>query len=1192
MNSLRLFLLGLLVIGIVPITATAQLVGAATPQQTAQTARQTYIENLGQWDSDARYLLQTPGLNYWIHNNSITYDAYRATTNSLDKPEVVGEVVKMSFVGANNSANAVGVGVLPGTFNYILGNNPESWATNVRRFSGMTINSLYNNVQAVFYLDQGKPRYDLIIAAGGDPSVVKMGYEGSGRATVNRNGEAVYQTSVGINIHQGGLFAYQMVNNVKQQIACSFRQNEDGTLGFQLGNYDRTKPLVIDPLLYSTYIATSEMETPWDIKTDAAGNAYITGMTQSTTYPTSVGAYKSVYGGGSRDAFVTKISADGSTLLYSTFIGASGQDIAYGIEVDNSGDAYITGTTTSTAFPTTTGAYQTTPPTSGTHGFVLKLNANGTAPAYSTYLLNTTPNDIAIDQFGNAYITGSCTAGLANTTGFWKPTYGGGATDAFALKLEIAGATRAYATFIGGTGADRGIAIALDANNNAYITGTTDNSSFPSAAGAYSNTVIGARDVFVTKLNGAGTGMTYSTLIGGTANDIVEDIAVDINGSAYITGSTVSLNYPTSTKAFQDNQAGNDATNLYGDAFVTKFNPTGTAIEYSTYLGGVTGDGGTGIYVDRRGYAYVTGFTGSTNFPVRIGDYDSEFEATGEDPINYQSDAFYTKLNQDGSGILYSTFLGGEESDTATSITVSKMGDIYVTGHTRSTAYPTTDGAYQNTFGDKKDVFITKLPGVLVTSPNGLEQWCAGTIQQITWESSGIPAFDVYISSDSGRTYSLLASQVRDHFYEWPIPPTQKAGITYRVRVEESGDPVLGSYSDLGDMTFTISSLPQITLEPGNTVQPAGGSATFRAGSASVPAPTVLWQVSGDGGQTWTDIPNGTNPTLTLNNLEVEQNGTIYRAIFSNLCGSDTTANAALTVVGLTLLEPNGGEKFCTGSKMNIRWGLANYSGSPVYNLAASSDGGKTWATIVNGVLANDYEWTLPRALAASTQYRIRVTLTSGAIIDVSDSNFTINGQAVVTRNPSNTSIELYEKASFTAEAGGLPEPQVQWQISANRGQTWTNVNGGSRTITDQGRVSSRFDLPRANSSDSGTMYRAIFINECGSDTTAPATLVVYSFNPSGVDDVDAGTGGLTISASPNPAAGDVVVTMNLPRSGNVRVLLNDVNGRIVSHIAEGELSAGQHQFTVDGASLPNGTYTCTLLFGNQRRTVKVQIVK
>ena len=1192
MNSRRLSLLGLLLAVMVSASATAQQGGATahTPQLIAQSARLSYIENRGQWPTEARYLMQTPGLNYWIHNDGITYDAYRV--NPAAQTQVEGEVVKMKFLGAGNRAQAVGMGPLPGTFNYLLGNDPAAWATNVRRFSAMAIGRLYEKVQAIFYLDEGKPRYDLIVGAGGDPSVVKIAYEGSGNVTVNRAGEAVYQTSVGINIHQGGLFAYQMVGDVKQQVACSFRQNDDGTLGFQLGSYDRTKPLVIDPLLYSTYIATSEMETPWDIKTDAAGNAYITGMTQSTTYPTSVGAYSAVYGGGSRDAFVTKISAAGDTLLYSTFIGASGQDIAYGIEVDGGGNAYITGTTSSTNFPTTGGAYQTTPPTSGTHGFVVKLNANGTAPAYSTYLLSATPSDIALDQFGNAYITGSCTAAFANTTGFWKPTYGGGATDAFALKLETAGGTRAYATFIGGTGNDRGVAIALDASNNAYITGTTDSSSFPSAAGAYRNTVSGARDVFVTKLNGAGTGMEFSTLIGGTANDMVEDIAVDINGSAYVTGSTVSLNYPTSQKSFQDNQAGNDPNNTYGDAFVTKFNPTGTAIAYSTYLGGVTGDGGTGIYVDRRGYAYITGFTGSVNFPVRIGDYDSEFETTGEDPINYQGDAFYTKLTQDGSGLLYSTFLGGEEADTATAIIVSKMGDIFVTGHTRSTAYPTTEGAYQTTFGDKKDVFITKLPGVLVTSPNGLEQWCAGTIQQITWESSGIPAFDVYISSDSGQTYNLLASQVRDHFYEWPIPKTQKAGIAYRVRVEESGDPVLGSYSDLGNMTFTISSLPQITLQPGNTVQPAGGTATFLAGSASIPAPTALWQVSGDGGQTWTDVPNGTNPTLTLHNLQVSQNGTIYRAVFSNLCGSDTTVSASLTVVGLTLLEPNGGEKFCTGSTMNIRWGLANYTGSPVYNLAASSDGGKTWATIVNGILANDYKWTLPRALAPSAQYRIRVTLTSGAVIDISDSNFTINGQAVVTRNPSNASVELFEKASFIAEAGGLPEPQVQWQISTNKGQTWTNVNGGARTITDQGRVRSQFDLARANSADSGTMYRAIFINECGSDTTAPATLVVYSFNPSGVDDMDAGASGLTISASPNPAAGDLVVAMNLPRSGKVRVLLNDVNGRLVRRIAEGELNAGAHQFTVDGAGLPNGTYTCTLLFGNQRRTVKVQIVK
>ncbi len=324
----------------------------------------------------------------------------------------------------------------------------------------------------------------------------------------------------------------------------------DNRVGFELAKFDRRRPLVIDPVLsYSTYLGGSGTDAAYGIAVDPSGNAYVAGLTFSTNFPTS-NAFQSSYGGGTYDGFVTKLSADGSTLLYSTYLGGSGEDIAYAIAVDSSGDAYVTGGTKSTNFPTTSNAFQ---------------------------------------------------GSLAGTV------------NVFVTKLAADGSSLVYSTYLGGNGKDSGNGIAVDPSGNAYVTGYTGSTNFPTTPSAFQGSLPGGQDPFVTKLSADGSSLVYSTYLGGGFLDKGQAIAVDSSGNAYVTGATTSTDFPTTPSAFQGSLG---SSSLYSNAFVTKLAADGSSLVYSTYLGGGGPDLGYGIAVDPSGDAYVTGSAESVNFPT------------------------------------------------------------------------------------------------------------------------------------------------------------------------------------------------------------------------------------------------------------------------------------------------------------------------------------------------------------------------------------------------------------------------------------------------------------------------------------------------------------------------------------------------------------------------------------------------
>jgi len=458
-------------------------------------------------------------------------------------------------------------------------------------------------------------------------------------------------------------------------------------------------------LEYSTYVGgASNQDQPFGIAVDNSGNVYVAGFTGASDYPTTAGAYDETFNAGGNDAFVFKLSADGSTLVYSTFIGGTGTDQALGLAIDSSGNAYITGQTRSGDYPVTSGAFDESHNGGTGDNFVTKLNATGTGLVYSTYLGGSgfdLGENIAVDSSGNAYVvTQTPSTNFPTTGGVFNSTYGGGSNDAGITVLNSTGNGLIYSGFLGGSDNDVAKAIVVDSSGNAYVSGFSRSSDFQTTVGAFDTTYSAGEDVFVAKISADGSTLVYSTFIGGPNDERTLGITVDSSGNAYITGKTNSDSYPT-VNAFDGSL--NGSAGVEQDAFITKVNSAGSALVYSTYLGGTGSDFGRDIEVDSNGVVYVTGETVATDFPTTVDAFNATYSGS--------QDAFVLRLSSDGLTLGYSTFLGGSGGDKGVEIALDSP-DVYIAGLTSSADFPTTAGAYNETYGGGSDVFVSKFAGI------------------------------------------------------------------------------------------------------------------------------------------------------------------------------------------------------------------------------------------------------------------------------------------------------------------------------------------------------------------------------------------------------------------------------------------------------------------------------------------------
>jgi hypothetical protein len=624
-----------------------------------------FERNQGQTSSQVKFLAHGQGYTLFLTSGEAVLALHKASAKS--------GVLRVKLLGANPAPDVSGMDEMPGKSNYFIGNDAKRWHTNVPMYGKVKYKSIYSGIDLVYYGNQRQLEYDLVVAPGADPRRIQLGVRGARKISRSEDGDLVLAMDEGeIRWHKP--LAYQMKGGARQEIAAQYVIKGRSRVGFEVAGYDLRKPLFIDPLIYSTYLGGSGVDYGSGIAVDSSGSAYVTGYTYSTNFPTA-NPLQPVYGG-DQDAFVAKLNPTGSALIYSTYLGGSGEDYGSGIAVDSSGSAYVTGYTYSTNFPTMNPLQPTNGGFCCSNAFVAKLNPTGSALVYSTYLGGSGGDGgqgIAVDSSGNAYVTGYTESTNFPTANPLQPVCGGdydafvaeinatgsalvystylggsgddygsgiavdnsgnvyvtgntdstnfptmnpfqpdlaGDTNVFVAKLNPTGSALVYSTYLGGNGFDSGIGIALDSSGNAYVTGQTGSTNFPTMNPWQSAYGGGDYDAFVAKLNLTGSALVYSTYLGGSGGEYGSGIAVDGSGNAYVTGQTSSTNFPT-MNPLQSAYGGGDY-----DAFVAKLNPTGSALVYSTYLGGSGEDWGQGIAVDSSGNAYVTGLTTSTDFPT------------------------------------------------------------------------------------------------------------------------------------------------------------------------------------------------------------------------------------------------------------------------------------------------------------------------------------------------------------------------------------------------------------------------------------------------------------------------------------------------------------------------------------------------------------------------------------------------
>ena len=973
-----------------------------------------FIPNRGQIDGPASYYVQGKDKSIFFGSDGLTFILTGAAAAPagppgrsvpLSNPPGPRWVVKLDFVGARADAAPEGADATGTAISYFEG-APETWKTGLPAYARVVYKDLWPGIDLAYAGAQDKLKYEFVVHPGADPSRIRLAYRGASSVTVDKDGRLAVSTPAG-GFEDGVPVAYQEKEGRRVPVAMSYEildgaagsvaapdqtaADRPVAYGFALGDYDRSLPLVLDPvlLLYCGFFGGPGSDYGYGITADSTGSAYITGYTYApgSAFPTKVGP-DLTYNGGSMDAFVAKLTPDGTGYVYCGYIGGAGNDYGYGIAVDAFGCAYVAGYTSSAqdTFPVKVG------PTLSFSGdydaFVAKVNAKGTGLVYCGYIGGTGPDfgkGVAVDATGNAYVCGytdSNEASFPVTVGPYL-TYSG-AYDAFVAKVAPDGSQLVFCGYIGGAGEDVANAIAVDGLSCVYITGYTfsDATSFPVTLGP-SLTPYGLSDAFVAKVNNDGQSLAYCGYIGGGASDIATGIAVDLSYAAYVCG------YTDSTETTFPVTVGPDLTYNGGgyDAFVAKVDPTGSSLTYCGFIGGALYDAATAIAVDGRGYAFVTGYTSSAEdtFPIAVGPFLTH---------SASYDAFVAKVDLTGKKLLFCTYLGGTDADLGQGIALDKdgSGNVYVTGNTYSKedTFPTQTGPDLTSHGGR-DGFVAKLQEIslAVTSPNGDEVLRTGYNWVLTWLTSGqVDRVTIQYSVDDGTNWFMVAYNIPNTgSYTWMVPDDPSENCLIRVSEASTGDP-----TDDSDAVFTISDAPilVVTSPNGGEQWPVGSTQTILWTSANG-AGDVLIEYSTDDGTTWTtvvaDTPNtGSYPWVvpdTVSDLCL-----VRLSDVSNTSTVQGESASVFSISGITLTSPNGGEQWAAGSTQNIVWQW----GGPVgdVKIEYSTDQGATWTTIVDDTPnTGSYAWVVPATVSDLCLVRVTDT-THSAFTDTSDQVFSI----------------------------------------------------------------------------------------------------------------------------------------------------------------------------------------------------------
>lgn len=739
MSTRNVFALATLLLSLVLLLAAPafpQPAALASADDAPSSAPLMFIENVGQFDPRTRFQVRGAEETLWLAEDAIWItvigrqvdqeqvdkirgadcDPFLASLPTCLPTSTRGLNIRLTFPGANPHPRLEPFDRLDTTVSYFTGSDPSGWRSNVPVWSGVRYVDLYPDVDLEIRSETGRWTWQLTQRNSRSPiEHLSLRIEGANNVTLDAN---LLRLQSGNEEYALPLLTVDRMLTGSASIVPLSANAFDVVAPFMSFPLEESAPSLDSPeddptdLLYSTYLGGQGWDRGQDIAVDAGGYAYITGQTASSDFPTTPGAFDPTYNLSS-DAFVVKVDADGGNLVYATYLGGNDWDEGSGITVDASGNAHVTGWTRSSDFPTTPAAYGTSH-NGYFDAFVVRLNADGTALTYATYLGaggGDVARAIAVDSDGNATVAGATTSDdFPTTPGAFDPALDG-AGDSFVAQLTADGSALVFSTLLGGSDSEGALDIALDSLDQPVVAGITWSDDFPTTPGAFDPTFNGSGplysgDAFVAKLNGNGSGLLFGTYLGGYNGDCDFGcaLAVDPQDTVFVTGNTSSPNFPTTSGAYSPSYNGG-AIDGCCDAFVTRLNAAGTGLIYSTFLGGADWDEGFGIAVDQAANATVTGRTSSVEFPTTPGAFDTSFN--GQQFPEGDNNVFLARFNAEGSDLVYSTFLGiGRGWATA----VDGANNAYLSGETDDPNFPTTPNAFDTTYnGGFNDAFVAKL---------------------------------------------------------------------------------------------------------------------------------------------------------------------------------------------------------------------------------------------------------------------------------------------------------------------------------------------------------------------------------------------------------------------------------------------------------------------------------------------------
>jgi hypothetical protein len=829
----------------------------------------------------------------------------RALTRLRKRQQQNRRAVQMGIYGANPAAQIEALDELPGKSNYFIGTNARKWRTGIPNFVRIRYKEIYPGVDLIYYGNQGRLEFDFVVSPGADPKNIGLKFGDNEHVTIASDG-SLQLSRKEVLLPRPTL--YQIEKGRKQLVDGRFALLAGGLVGIRVGPYDRTKPLIVDPVLvYSSYVGVNNDDADADaIAVDSLGDTYVAGSTPSLNFPI-VNGFQTT-GNSNYVAFVAEFSPSGSTLLYSTYLGGTGGDYSTGISVGQDQSVYVTGYSFSTDFPVVNGLQRSNDNATGGNAFISRIDATQAGAAslvYSSYLGGggnpNNPNPwlgdmaigIAADSSGRAYITGSTTSDASvspfpTTASAYQSSLSSPNGNAFLTVVDTTQAGAAslvYSTYLGGDGAgafgDIGTAIAVDPNGHAYVLGQTTSDAtgpFPTTPTAYQSTLKSPNgNIFLAEIDTTQSGsasLVYSTYFGGSTTNPLGDyggaITLDSVGKVYLAGDAESSDFPTTPGAFQSANSAN------GKGIIAKFDVAQSGAQslvYSTFLGGMNsteGDGASGVAVDANGNAFVAGFTSSTDFPVTSDAFQSALKSNG-------GNAFLTELNPNGTAELYSTYLGGSSSfgDVAVGISLDPVGNPYIAGYTESTDFPTTAGALQGAITpNAQSGFIAKF----ALNPNPL----------IT--SSILPTPNSSGWNNTPATVMFSCTPGAD--------PIQDCASPLMVRAEGANQPETGTVQDTAGNTATTTATVNLDMTaPIITITSPSNGASVSIGSLTVTG-TITDTLSGPGSVTCHGAPATLSGSSFSCNVQLAAGSNSIAVIGTDLAGNTSAASISVTNTG------------------------------------------------------------------------------------------------------------------------------------------------------------------------------------------------------------------------------------------------------------------------------------------------------